>query len=57
MEKDYKNSLEEDLVDSRKIEKTEITPFMQDEWKGFERVDETKMMETVTSAVSEDILT
>ena len=57
MEKDYKDSLEEDLVDSRKIEKTEITPFMQDEWKGFERVDETKMMETVTTAVSEDILT
>ena len=57
MEKDYKNSLEEDLVDSRKIEKTEITPFMQDEWKGFERVDETKMMETVTTAVSEDVLT
>ena len=57
MEKDYKNSLEEDLLDSRKIEKTEITPFMQDEWKGFERVDETKMMETVTTAVSEDILT
>ena len=56
MEKDYKNSLEEDLVDSRKIEKTEITPFMQDEWKGFERVDETKMMETVTTAVSEDVL-
>ena len=57
MEKDYKNSLEEDLVDSRKIEKTEITPFMQDEWKGFERFDETKMMETVTTAVSEDVLT
>ena len=57
MEKDYKNSLEEDLVDSRKIEKTEITPFMQDEWKGFERVDETKMMETVTTEVSEDVLT
>lgn len=57
MEKDYKDSLEEDLVDSRKIEKTEITPFMQDEWKGFERVDETKMMETVTTAVSENILT
>ena len=57
MEKDYKDSLEEDLVDSRKIEKTEITPFMQDEWKGFERFDETKMMETVTTAVSEDVLT
>ena len=57
MEKDYKNSLEEDLVDSRKIEKTEITPFMQDEWKGFKRVDETKMMETVTTAVSDDVLT
>ena len=30
---------------------------MQDEWKGFKRVDETKMMETVTTAVSDDVLT
>ena len=56
MEKDYKDSLEVDLVDSRKIEKTEITPFMQDEWKGFVRVDEVKMMEEVDTAVSKDTL-
>ena len=56
MEKDYKDSLEVDLVDSRKIEKTEITPFMQDEWKGFVRVDEVKMMEEVDTAVSNDTL-
>ena len=57
MEKDYKDSLEVDLVDSRKIEKTEITPFMQDEWKGFVRVDEVKMMQEVDTAVSKDMLT
>ena len=56
MEKDYKDSLEVDLVDSRKIEKTEITPFMQDEWKGFVRVDEVKMMEEVDTAVRKDTL-
>ena len=42
MEKEYKDFLEIDLADSRKIEKTEITPFMQDEWKGFVRVDESE---------------
>ena len=52
MEKDYKASLEVDLEDSRKIEKTEITPFMQDEWKGFDRVDEQVMMEEVTTKVT-----
>ena len=52
MEKDYKASLEVDLEDSRKIEKTEITPFMQDEWKGFDRVDEQVMMEEVTTRVT-----
>ena len=57
MEKEYKDSLEIDLADSRKIEKTEITPFMQDEWKGFVRVDESEMMQPVKTAVSEKILT
>ena len=57
MEKDYKDSLEVDLVDSRKIEKTEITPFMQDEWKGFNRVDEIEMMAEVDTAVSKEVLT
>lgn len=35
LEADYKSSLEEELEDSRKEDKTIITPFMQDEWKGF----------------------
>ena len=39
MEKEYKDSLEIDLADSRKLRKPN-TPFMQDEWKGFVRVDE-----------------
>ncbi|MEL0300792.1 MAG: thiamine pyrophosphate-dependent enzyme, partial [Flavobacteriaceae bacterium] len=57
MEKEYKDSLEIDLEDSRKIEKTEITPFMQDEWKGFVRVDESEMMQPVKTAVNKKTLT
>ncbi|MEN8813025.1 MAG: 2-oxoglutarate dehydrogenase E1 component, partial [Candidatus Arcticimaribacter sp.] len=57
MEKEYKDSLEIDLADSRKIEKTEITPFMQDEWKGYVRVDETEMMQPVKTAVDKKTLT
>jgi 2-oxoglutarate dehydrogenase E1 component len=44
LEEDYKKALEEDLLDSRKIEKTRITAFMQDEWEGFCRVEEDKML-------------
>ena len=57
MEKEYKDSLEIDLADSRKIEKTEITPFMQDEWKGFARVDEFEMMQPVKTDVDKKTLT
>ena len=57
MEKEYKASLEIDLEDSRKIEKTEITPFMQDEWGGFERVTEKEMMQEINTAVSKGTLT
>ena len=56
LEADYKVSLEEDLEDSRKIEKTVITPFMQDEWEGVPRVDESKMRETVATAVDHTLL-
>ena len=52
----YKASLEEDLEDSRKIEKTLITPFMQDEWEGYQKVDEVAMQDQVDTAVSEDTL-
>ncbi|MUH38105.1 2-oxoglutarate dehydrogenase E1 component [Zobellia amurskyensis] len=47
LEEEYKASLEEELVDSRKEDKTEITPFMADEWKGFTNVREWEMMEKV----------
>ena len=42
LEKDYKASLEEELEDSRKIDKTVITPFMQDEWRDFQRLPRRK---------------
>ncbi len=57
LEKEYKESLEEDLEDSRKIEKTVITPFMRDEWEGFTRVDEKVMREVVDTTYSKDKLT
>ncbi|NNK10008.1 MAG: 2-oxoglutarate dehydrogenase E1 component [Flavobacteriaceae bacterium] len=47
LEKEYKASLEEELEDSRKEEKTVITPFMADEWSGFENVREWEMMDEV----------
>ncbi|RKE98940.1 2-oxoglutarate dehydrogenase E1 component [Ichthyenterobacterium magnum] len=47
LEKDYKDALEEKLVDSRKIEKTEITPFMQSEWVDYNTVEEDKMMKAI----------
>ena len=57
LEEEYKAKLEENLEDSRKEETTRITPFMQDEWEGFEHVDETRMMEEVDTTVSMEILT
>lgn len=56
LEKDYKASLEEDLEDSRKEEKTVITPFMQGEWDGFVRVDEKVMMQEVDTTYPKEKL-
>lgn len=47
LEETYKASLEEKLEDSRKEDTTRITPFMQDEWDGFENVQEDEMMKDV----------
>ena len=47
LEETYKAALEEKLEDSRKEETTRITPFMQDEWEGFENVQEDEMMKEV----------
>ncbi len=57
LEKGYKASLEEDLQDSRKEDKVVITPFMQDEWSGFERVQEDEMMNEVKTAFPKKELT
>ncbi|MGJ8735851.1 2-oxoglutarate dehydrogenase E1 component [Zobellia laminariae] len=57
LEEEYKASLEEELVDSRKEDKTEITPFMADEWKGFANVREWEMMEKVDTTFDKKELT
>ncbi|MFS4455939.1 2-oxoglutarate dehydrogenase E1 component [Maribacter sp. 2304DJ31-5] len=57
LEKQYKASLEEKLEDSRKEDKTIITPFMADEWKGFENVREWEMMEAVDTSYDRAKLT
>ena len=57
LEEEYKARLEENLEDSRKEKTTRITAFMQDEWEGFEHVDETRMMEDVDTSVEMDTLT
>ena len=56
IESKYKEKLEEKLEDSRKEDKTEITAFMQEEWKGLTRVTEKAMMDPVDTTVSKDVL-
>ena len=56
LEKKYKESLEVELEDSRKEERTVIKPFMQDEWSGFERVKEEEMMNRVDTSVPRERL-
>ncbi len=56
IEAKYKEKLEEKLEDSRKEDKTEITAFMQEEWKGLSRVTEVAMMEPVDTTVSKSVL-
>ncbi|MGJ8683718.1 MAG: 2-oxoglutarate dehydrogenase E1 component [Nonlabens sp.] len=55
-EKAYKSKLEKQLETSREKENTIITPFMQDEWKGFEQATEVEMMEKVDSGVDRKVL-
>lgn len=56
LEAEYKKNLEEDLEDSKKESKTRITPFMADEWSGFENVREWEMMEPIKTAISRESL-
>ena len=56
LEEDYKNALEEKLVDSRKIKKTEITPFMSNEWVDYSTTEEDGMMKAVDTSYSKEAL-
>lgn len=56
IEDEYKAKLESDLEDSRKEEKTKVTPFMQDEWEGFENAEEGEMMTAVNTTVDIKVL-
>ena len=57
LEEQYKDSLETELEDSRREDKTVITPFMQDAWKGFERVREWEMLDAVDTTYDKKKLT
>ena len=56
LEKDYKASLETELVTSRKDDKTVITPFMQKAWEGYPRAKVNKMRLTVDTRYSKEKL-
>ena len=45
LEQEYKSNLEVNLEESRKKDLTIITPFMKNEWKGFEQVSDAQMLQ------------
>ena len=45
----YKNWLEDQLKDSKKVKKTKISDFMEDEWDSFSRVNQKEMMTPVNT--------
>lgn len=47
LEREYKDKLEENLEDSKKEDKTTITPFMYDEWEGYDYAQRSKMLEQI----------
>ncbi|TRW26713.1 2-oxoglutarate dehydrogenase E1 component [Flavobacterium zepuense] len=57
LEKEYKAVMEENLEASRKKDLTVITPFMQNEWEGYEQAGADVMLQKVNTAFSKDILT
>lgn len=56
LEKDYKAILEENLEAARKRDLTVITPFMQNEWEGYDQAREGDMLKKVNTAFSKEIL-
>ncbi len=57
LENEYKGILDQKLEDSRKVETTIITPFMQNEWDGFIRVKEAEMLWPVETSFPLEKLT
>ena len=56
MELAYKQTLEKTLEDSRKDSNIVITPFMQDQWTGFERAKQPEMLQAVDTSIALDKL-
>jgi len=57
LETEYKSGLEVNLEESRKKELTIITPFMQNEWKGFESAGISQMLTKVDTTYPKEGLT
>ena len=57
LEVEYKATLEVNLEESRKKELTIITPFMQNEWKGFTKVGMNQMLKKVDTSYPKEGLT
>ena len=57
LETEYKAKLEVNLEESRKKDLTIITPFMQNEWLGFEQVTNVQMLENLDTSYSKEGLT
>ncbi|MEH6537072.1 MAG: 2-oxoglutarate dehydrogenase E1 component [Psychroserpens sp.] len=54
LEKQYKDKLEANLEDSRKTDKTVITPFMENEWVDFQTAIEDKMLQPIDTTYPKD---
>jgi 2-oxoglutarate dehydrogenase E1 component len=50
LEENYKAELEQKLADSKKEDKSFITPIMQEEWEGFEYADKEKMLAEIDTS-------
>jgi 2-oxoglutarate dehydrogenase E1 component len=57
LEVEYKSKLEVNLEESRKKELTIITPFMQNEWKGFTKAGVAQIFKKVDTSYSKEGLT
>tara|TARA_R110000868_G_scaffold147118_3_gene368306 strand:- start:125 stop:2899 length:2775 start_codon:yes stop_codon:yes gene_type:complete len=57
LEVEYKSRMEENLEASRKKDLTIITPFMRNEWLGFEQVTDKQMLQKVETSYSKEGLT